>query len=151
YAAFVESIRTVEEHNLQFKFGLSKFKLGLNKYSDLTAFEYKKNLLGLVVPKDTSCRGPCQLDRKLLALTRRRVVRSVPETVDWRDHGLVTPVKNQGYCAACWAFAANGALEGQTAKQTGTLSVLSEQNLIDCSRPYGTCIQLMAGLAYTNS
>ncbi|KAK2154454.1 hypothetical protein NP493_2187g00006 [Ridgeia piscesae] len=106
-----------------------------------TAFEYKKNLLGLVVPKDTSCRGPCQLDRKLLALTRRRVVRSVPETVDWRDHGLVTPVKNQGYCGACWAFATTGALEGQNAKQTGTLSVLSEQNLIDCSRSFvaATC------------
>ena len=57
---------------------------------------------------------------------------SLPNSVDWRKHNLVTEVKNQGQCGSCWAFSAVGSMEGAHAKATGHLVSLSESQIVDC-------------------
>jgi cathepsin L len=56
----------------------------------------------------------------------------LPASVDWRDKGVVTSVKNQGHCGSCWTFAATEALESHIAIETGLLFTLSEQEFASC-------------------
>uniref|UniRef100_A0A8D0LC81 Uncharacterized protein n=1 Tax=Sphenodon punctatus TaxID=8508 RepID=A0A8D0LC81_SPHPU len=61
----------------------------------------------------------------------------LPESLDWRLYGAVTPIKDQALCGSCWSFATTGVLEGALFLQTGVLTPLSQQALIDCSWGFG--------------
>merc|ERR1712151_160756 len=50
-----------------------------------------------------------------------------------------TPVKNQGQCGSCWAFSTVGGLEGAWEIGTGTLTSMSEQQFVDCSKANSGC------------
>jgi len=60
-------------------------------------------------------------------------VKDLPTEVDWRTKGVVTAVKDQGMCGSCWAFGAVESLESMHAIATGQLTVLSEQQVLDCT------------------
>jgi C1A family cysteine protease len=70
------------------------------------------------------------------------MVTATPPTLDWRNiNGVsyITPVKNQGSCGSCWAFAVTGALESQVMIDSAGMPMdLSEQILLSCSGA-GTC------------
>lgn len=64
--------------------------------------------------------------------------RYVPDELDWRkEKNVVTPVKNQGGCGSCWAFASAAVIEGHYAIQTGKQVGVSEQQLLDCTYGWG--------------
>ena len=59
---------------------------------------------------------------------------------DWREQGYVTPVKDQGTCGSCWAFAAVGAYEAAYAITNKDWIYASEQELLECTFADANCI-----------
>ncbi|ODM97411.1 Cathepsin O [Orchesella cincta] len=68
---------------------------------------------------------------------RRRRALSIPgplpEKVDWRTKGVISPVKHQKSCGACWAFSTVETVESMNAILKGNLQTLSIQQVIDCA------------------
>ena len=46
-------------------------------------------------------------------------VGTFPSSYDLRDYGHISPIRNQGRCGSCWAFAFVGSYESAMAKKYG--------------------------------
>jgi len=103
---------------------------GVTKFSDLTEEEFQSMYLNPMLSQ-------WNLHRPMKPAARARD--PAPDSWDWREHGAVSPVKNQGMCGSCWAFSVTGNIEGQWFLKNGTLLSLSEQELVDCDRLDQAC------------
>jgi cathepsin L len=107
------------------------YEKGINKFTDMTQAELKA-FRGYNRKMHTTMLGadnPCVAGESLL--------RSVdpPASVDWRTAkpAVVSPVKDQGSCGSCWAFATAETTESALAIATGNLTILSPQNVVSCT------------------
>ena len=69
----------------------------------------------------------CSLFKPVLSQSNYNYL--IPESIDWREEGVVTAIKNQGHCGSCWTFSATGAMEGAYAIDSGTLKLFQNNNL----------------------
>merc|ERR1712135_178710 len=102
-----------KEYNKEAAEGKHTYTLGVNKFADLTEQEWRDTLTLNIVK-----------DEKPMHYMRSKKV-DIPDSVDWRDEGWVTPVKDQAQCGSCWAFSTTGSMEGALAKANGELVSLS--------------------------
>jgi len=59
---------------------------------------------------------------------------------DWRDKGIITPVKDQGQCGSCWAFSVTETVESALTLQTKkALRPLAPEQLVDCDKTDDGC------------
>lgn len=126
YYSFHNNMQKITNHNN----ANHSWKMGVNKFTDLSPFEFKNTYLKAKPPKPYLYPPSAPPNPNLN-------IESLPDAVDWRDKNLVTPIKDQGQCGSCWAFSAVGAMEGAQAKKSGVLTSLSEQNLVDCAGNFG--------------
>jgi uncharacterized repeat protein (TIGR01451 family) len=58
---------------------------------------------------------------------------ALPTAYEWCSAGGCTPVKNQGSCGSCWAFATSGVVESLIKLSDGVTRDLAEQYLVSCN------------------
>jgi len=145
-AQFNKQYSTAEEEALRFenfklsidraqarnsKSGAATF--GLTKYSDMTPEEFKSTLLGYVRPAERSDVGVLPTNPDI----------AVPQTLDWRNQNMVTPVKNQEQCGSCWAFSVTENIESMYCMKNQidctTFAPLSPQEIVDCDTTDAGC------------
>lgn len=120
FQIFQSNLRNIIIHNLD---RTQNFTMGVNQFTDLTPQEFKdqyisglKTEVGSYGCKSFSSGGS-----------------GLPSSVDWRNKGVVNPVRDQGQCGSCWAFATTANAESVWAISTGKLLDLSEEFLVDCA------------------
>ncbi|KAK4883584.1 hypothetical protein RN001_006903 [Aquatica leii] len=107
------------------------FVVKVNEFCDLVSSEFNRLLNGL---KIKPYKGKPLYEFKQEEERKEKKV----DRFDWRDKGIVTPVKNQGQCASCYAFASGAAIESHVALHLGQNINTSPQDIVDCSldEPY---------------
>ncbi|XP_041004830.1 thiol protease aleurain-like [Juglans microcarpa x Juglans regia] len=118
FEIFSENLKLIRSTNRK---GLS-YKLAVNHFADWTWEEFQRHRLGAAQNCSATLKGNHKLTDVVL-----------PETKDWREEGIVSPVKDQGHCGSCWTFSTTGALEAAYAQAFGKGISLSEQQLVDCA------------------
>jgi hypothetical protein len=108
-----------------------------------TAMEYSIEQITGLEPPDDWLESAKEQDLQAQPLEARKRVflgkcAADAAAFNWADHGGVTPVRDQGPCGSCWAFATHGAFEGSYAILNNALEDSSEQDTLDCSGA-GSC------------
>merc|ERR1712179_630612 len=88
HANWNKQVAEVELHNALYG---EDFTLAVNEMSDLSEEEYDQIYLqGLRVPEKSDADSLWTPSNE-----------PIPNAVDWRSQGMVTPIKNQGQCGSC--------------------------------------------------
>lgn len=125
-----DTIRFIGMHNLKFERGEVTFSLGENEFADLAEDEFANLYLTETSVTELETNG----DFSYLSNN------PTCSHIDWRQDGLVTPVKNERRCECSTILAVLASLEGVYKKaKGGKLRSLSAQNVVDCSNSFSRC------------
>jgi len=122
---FQKNKAVVLEHNAGYNAGVHTWWMSLNAFADFTPEEFTR--------LRSTKRSPVAFPTTSLAATPN------PSSMDWRDKGAVTPVKNQGGCGSCWAFSATETVESHYFIASNKLLTLSPQTYVDCVENPHSC------------
>lgn len=118
-------------------------KYGINQFSDLSPAEFRSRYLTLRIPKKFLASKSHRRKYEYLspeAIKNYLREKHYPMRWDWRDMNVVTPIKNQEDCGACYATSTVAVIETMLSLSSGQLSKgLSVQQILDCKRSASGC------------
>ncbi|EGC30167.1 hypothetical protein DICPUDRAFT_41833 [Dictyostelium purpureum] len=142
FSNFKTNLKKIENLNNLHK---GKASFGMNKYSDLSEEEFSnfylmKNFKGKPEEERDYIKKPENPSSNLIGgyLNTDDGLKAMYQ-VDWRNKGLVTPVKDQGQCGSCYIFSATEQIESEYIRAGHKAILLSEQQSVDCDTMDGGC------------
>jgi len=122
----------IKQINKEYAEGKKNWYDNLNAFSNLPKEDFLREKTGLVMP---DFEGESSMDIETYYARYKRSI--VPSNYNATDKGLVSPVKDQGNCGSCAAFASMGCIETCFKKVSGAKNFddldYSEQQLLDCA------------------
>ena len=121
YSVFKENLKNLNSR--KFDNLLNSFEEGITQFSDLTMEEFKSKFLNNITPSQTPCKT---LPKFFLSKSN-----PTPESIDWRQLGMVSPIKNQGAAIGAWVYATMAYFESQSLMQKKP-DIFNEEQVADC-------------------
>merc|ERR1712168_407788 len=126
--ALKENEEEIRKVNQDYAEGKKTWFDSLNEFSNLPSDEFLKEKTGMLIPLPEE-RYDEESERYFAASRLRR--QSAPSEYNAVTEGHVSPVKNQGACGSCVAFASMSSIETCFKKITGVFGDYSEQQMAD--------------------
>jgi len=133
YASYDEEVLRYEifQYNFQQVMKQNKmmkpYTVGITQFSDLTHQEFKDQYLGYKNPSNVHSLNKKTNEDHVYS------TKDLPESVDWREKGAISKVKNQGQCGSCWAFATTEMIESYAQISSQDMVELSTQQVTSCT------------------
>lgn len=129
YGIFLRNLKVIDERNAQEREAGGSAVHDITQFADRTQEEFE-SLLGWTKLND-SLRGED-------TVVEVPPYEGTESFVDWTGK-YTTPVKDQGYCGSCWAFAASEQIESDAMRELKTSYVLAPQQMVSCDKKDSGC------------
>lgn len=132
YKMFKTNYMKIQKHNQK----TSGFKMSMNEFMVKLPEEFENEYMEK--PKLLKYTHSNEYSGRLLEdseLVSNRLA-NLPSILDWEAKGKVTPIKSQEKCSGCYVFSAVAALESAIMLKFNRTLILSEQEIIDCTKGF---------------
>ncbi len=120
FLTYHDNLEFIRQHNEE---GNHSYQLGENQFADWSNDEFKEFVR----------KGSFGLGMKTTCPKASDMSGTLPSAIDWREKGIVGPIRDQKSAGTCFAHSTTASIEGADAQKYGKLNTYSVQAIVDCA------------------